>query len=166
MRIQFYSLNLGRHLNQKEEALCFVLLSAPSCTCRWLRGRGKVLVRMAEGLSLLIQADWSLVNHHLVSHVRVWWVFFCLFSISWSHCAQIKEQLQSRSRKRELKGLLSLSSPRFLTPLQTALASWVLREATPVRAKLYPLHPSVCFSLLKKLSEDGAGEKSWNGRGC
>lgn len=97
-------------------------------------------------------------------------ISFASLSISWSHCAQIKERLQSRSRKRELKGLLSLSTspvvPRFLTPLQTALASWVLSEATPVRAKLHPLHLSFYFILLKQLSEDGAGEKSWNGRGC
>lgn len=115
MRIQFYSLNLGRHLNQKEEALCFVLVSAPSCTCRWLWGREKVLVRMTEGLPLLIRADWELVNHRLIPHVRVWCFFFSSLPISWSHCAQIKERLQSRSRKRELKGLLSPStSPSFL----------------------------------------------------
>lgn len=173
MRIQFYSLNLGRHLNQKEEALCFVLVSAPSCTCRWLWGREKVLVRMTGGLSLLIQADWELVNHRLIPHVRVWCFFFFFFCLS-SHLmitlcsdqrAASKSEQETRAKGAPLSFYLSVV-PRFPTPLQTASASWVLSEATPVRAKLYPLHLSFYFILLKQLSEDGAGEKSWNGRGC
>lgn len=65
---------------------------------------------------------------------------------------QIKEQLQSRSRKLELKGVLSLAlslsfafylslSPSFLdTSLQTAQASRVLSEAMSAWAGPYPLH--------------------------
>lgn len=166
MRIQFYSLNLGRHLHQKEEALCFVLVSAPSCTCRWFWGREKVLVRMTEGLSLLIQADWELVNHHLISLVRVW-CFFCLslhllITLCSDQRAASKWEQETRAKGAPLSFYPS-AVPRFLTPLQTALASRVLSEATPVRAKLYPLHLSFYFILQKQLWEDWREELEWSG---
>lgn len=53
-------------------------------------------------------------------------MLFASLSISWSHCAQIKEWLQSQSRKRELKGLLSLStSPSFLVSRHLFKQPWM-----------------------------------------
>lgn len=96
--------------------------------------------------------------------------FFCIsFHLLITLCSDQRAASKSGQETRAKGAPLSFypsAVPRFLTPLQTALASGVLSEATPVRAKLYPLHPSFYFILLKQLSEDGAGEKSWNGRGC
>lgn len=85
--------------------------------------------------------------------------FFISFHLLIALCTQltqIKEQLQSRSRKLELKGFslfLPLPLSSFLnTSLQTAQASRVLSEATSAWARPYPLHLSFYFISLRQFS--------------
>lgn len=66
MRIQFYSLNLGRHLHQKEEALCFVLVGVPAadyeggrrCLFGWQKDF-HYLSRQIESLSIITSSQAS-----------------------------------------------------------------------------------------------------------
>lgn len=174
MRIQFYSLNLGRHLHQKE-ALCFVyvLKSVRHCVPTDVY-QGRRRCCSDDRRMLTTYPDWLIAcqSSPRLTHLGV--MFSPSLSISWSRSAKIKEQLQSRSRKRELKGLLSLStSPSSSFPDSSSNSSDEPSEVTPVRAKLYPLSPFLLpyfaktpFRRLLAGAKGGAGEKSWNGRGC
>ena len=152
-RIQFYLLKIGKTpLIKKEEASCFVyvLYKCHLCTYRCLLGSEKVFFffflqtrgtnpdfpspapRWPDAVTVRQSSP-----HPTFSPCLLVWCFFFSFPSSFdllitlcTQPTQIKEQLQSRSRKLELKGLslsLSLLPPpplsSFLdTSLQTAQA--------------------------------------------
>lgn len=107
----------GKTPSSKGRSLMFRIcteVSAPLSTYRWVLGKEKVLFRRQKDFNYLSRLIDSL-SITTSSHTSGRDVFSPSLSISWSLSAKIKEQLQSRSRKRELKGLLSLStSPSFL----------------------------------------------------
>lgn len=175
MRIQFYSLNLGRHLHQKEEALCFVyvLKSVRHCVpTDEYQGRRRCC--SDDRRMLTTYPDWLIAcqSSPRLTHLGV--MFSPSLSISWSHSAKIKEKLQRRSRNESKRGS-SLFLPLRLSsfPDSSSNSSDEPSEVTPVRAKLYPLSPFLLlyfaktpFRRLLAGAKGGAGEKSWNGRGC
>lgn len=115
-RIQFYSLKLGRHHNQKEEALCFMYVLSKWAVVYQLRN---------DPLSLLPQvarhsSSLSITTSSTSSRLLVWCLLFFFPPLLITLCTQltqIKEQLQSRSRKLDLKGLsLFLPLSLFFPP--------------------------------------------------
>lgn len=176
-RIQFYLLKLGRHLNQKEYV--FVCISAPFVYLKMFNREWEGAFSN-EGTNynpfpLLPPLAWhsnstSIITSSYISPCLLVWCFFFSFHLLITLCTQptqIKEQLQSRSRKLELKGVLSLStspslSPHFSTLLFKQLRrAEVLSEAVSAWAGAVPSSPfPFCFILLRQFSAECQGQVS------